>query len=108
MKEKQRIKNMFIIENQNKTNLDIFLKSVTPLYKKEIEMDFLKLKIKNVFDNLKIVSLHGLKNTYYNFGELVYIWYSLSLSSLSIKVTNKQLISQIFEEIKKKKKNLIL
>jgi len=71
-------------------------------------MDFLKLKIKNVFDNLKIVSLHGLKNTYYNFGELVYIWYSLSLSSLSIKVTNKQLISQIFEEIKKKKKNLIL
>ena len=104
MKEKQRIKNMFIIENQNKTNLDIFLKSVTPLYKKEIEMDFLKLKIKNVFDNLKIVSLHGLKNTYYNFGELVYIWYSLSLSSLSIKVTNKQLISQIFEEKKKKKK----
>jgi len=41
---------MFIIENQNMTNLDIFLKSVTPLYKKDIEIDFLKLKIKDVFE----------------------------------------------------------
>ena len=101
---KQRIKNMFIIENQNMTNLDIFLKSVTPLYKKDIEIDFLKLKIKDVFENLKLISLHGLENTYYNYGELIHIWYSLSLSSISIKVTNKQLISQIFEEIKKNKK----
>jgi hypothetical protein len=106
IKEKQRITNMFIIENQNKTNLDMFLKSVTPVYKKDIEINFLKLKIKDFFNNLKKISLHGLKNTYYSYGELVYIWYSLSLSSFSIKVTNKQLISQIFEEIKKKRKKL--
>ena len=103
-KEKQRIKTMFIMDNQNKTNLDIFLKSVTPIYKKDMEINFLKLKIKSFFDNLKKISLHGLKNTFYSYGELVDIWYSLSLSSFSIKVTNKQLISQIFEEIKKKRK----
>ena len=104
IKEKQRMKNMFMFENQNKTNLDIFLKSVTPIYAKDLEINFLKLRIKEFFNNLKKISLHGLKNTYYSYGELVYIWYSLSLSSLSIKVTNKQLISQIFEEIKKKRK----
>ena len=103
-REKQRIKNTFIIENQNKTNLDMFLKSVTPIYHKDMEINFLKLKIKDFLYNLKILSLHGLKNTYFNYGELVYIWYSLSLSSLSIKVTNKQLITQIFEEVKKKRK----
>ena len=104
MKEKQRIRNMFIIENRNKTNFDIFLKSVTPLYKKDTGINFLKQKIKDIFDNLKLASLHGLENTYYHYGELIHIWYSLSLSSMSIKVTNKQLISQIFEEVKKNKK----
>ena len=42
MKEKQRIRNMFIIENRSKINFDIFLKSVTPLYKKDIGINFLK------------------------------------------------------------------
>ena len=104
MKEKQRIKNMFLLENQNKTNFDIFIKSVTPIYKKNMEINFLKLKIKDFFNNLKMISLHGLKNIYYSYGDLVNIWYSLSLSSLTIKVTNKELISQIFEEVKKKRK----
>ena len=104
VKEKQRIKNLFIIENQNKTNLDIFLKSVTPIYKKDFEINFLKLKIKDFFNNFKKISLYGLRNTYFNYNDLLYIWYSLSLSSFSIKVTNKQLISQIFDEVKKKRK----
>ena len=103
-KEKLKIKNMFLMENQNLTNLDIFLKSITPLYKKDKGNDFLKLKIKNVFENLIPLSLRGLENTYYNQGELINVWYSLTLSSMSIKVTNKQLISQIFEEKKKNKK----
>jgi hypothetical protein len=103
-KEKLKIKNMFLMENQNLTNLDIFLKSITPLYKKDKETDFLKLKIKNVFENLIPLSLRGLENTYYNQGDLINVWYSLTLSSMSIKVTNKQLISQIFEEKKKNKK----
>ena len=61
------------------------------------------MKIKDFFNNLKKVSLHTLKNTYYNAGNLVYIWYFLSLSSLSIKITNKKLILTIFEEMKRTK-----
>jgi hypothetical protein len=104
--EKQKIKNSFIIENQNKTNLDLFLKAVTPLYKISKEYDFSKLKIQNIFDNLKLISLLGLKTIYYNNGELLDIWYSLSLSSLAIKINNKQLITKIFQEIKNKRKDL--
>jgi hypothetical protein len=50
------------------------------------------------------MSLLGLKNTYYNNGELLNIWYSLTLSHLYIKIIDKQLISQIFQEIKARKK----
>ena len=106
MNEKQKIKNLFIIENQNKTNLDLFLKAVTPIYKIPKENDISKIKIQNIFDNLKLISLLGLKTIYYNNGELLDIWYSLSLSSLVIKITNKQLITKMFQEIKNKRKDL--
>ena len=104
--EMQKIKNIFIIENQNKTNLDLFLKAVTPFYKISSEFILPKMKIQNIFDNLKLISLVGLKTIYYNKGELLNIWYSLSLSSLLIKITNKQLITQIFQEIKNRRKDL--
>ena len=103
-KETQKIKNIFTLENQHKSNIDIFIKSVTPLIKKSTEENYLKVKIISFLDNLKIMSLFGLNTIYYNLGELVHMWYSLSLSSFSIKIINKQLISQIFEEIKQKKK----
>ena len=106
MNEKQKIKNLFIIENQNKNNLDLFLKAVTPFYKLPSEIDFSKMKIQNIFDNLKLISLLGLKTIYFNKGELLDICYSLSLSSLFIKITNKQLIIQIFQEIKNRRKDL--
>ena len=106
MNEKQKIKNSFIIENQNKTNLDLFLKAVTPLYKISKEYDFSKIKIQNIFDNLKLISLLGLKTIYYNNGELLDIWYSLTLSSFAIKIINKQLITKIFQDIKNQRKDL--
>jgi hypothetical protein len=104
LSEKQKIQNLFIIENQNKTNLDLFLKSVTPIYKITKDNDFSNLKIHTIFDNMKLISLLGLKTIYYNNGELLDIWYSLSFSSFFIKIINKQLITKIFNEIKNKKK----
>ena len=103
-KKKKKINNLFIDENQNKTNFDLLLKSVIPLYKISPYFDIYKLKIKNIFDSMKTISLLGLKNTYYNNGELLHIWYSLTLSHLYIKIIDKQLISQIFQEIKARKK----
>ena len=110
-KEEIKTKNTFIMENQNKTNLDIFLKSITPYCKSPTNSELLKLKIKNIFDSMKLISLLGLKNIYFNNDELINIWYSLTLSSFFIKLKNKQLISKIFDEIKIRKKyedNLIL
>ena len=104
--EKQKIKNMFIQENQNKSNLDLFLKTVTPVIKISKNDDYLKLKLQTIFENIKLISLLGLKTIYFNNGELLDLWYSLSLSSLSIKLYNKQLITQIFQEIKNKRKDL--
>ena len=102
--EEQKIKNLFIDENQNKTNLDLLFKSVIPFIKITPYNDIYKLKIQNIFDSMKIISLLGLKNTYYNNGELLNIWYSLTLSHIYIKIIDKQLISQIFQEIKIRKK----
>ena len=110
-KEETKTKNVFIMENQNKTNLDIFLKSITPYCKIQSNTELSKLKIKNIFDSMKLISLLGLKNIYFNNDELINIWYSLTLSSFFIKVKNKKLISKIFDEIKIRKKyeeNLIL
>ena len=110
-KEEIKTKNIFIIENQNKTNLDLFLKSITPYHKISANTELSKLKLKNIFDSIKLISLLGLKNIYYNNDELINIWYSLTLSSFFIKVKNKHLISKIFDEIKIRKKfedNLIL
>ena len=106
MNVKQKIKNIFIQENQNKSNFDLFLKSVTPTYKMLANTNFSKIKIKTIFESLKLISLLGLKTIYYNNGELLDIWYSLTFSSLIIKITNKQLITQILEEIRIKRNDL--
>ena len=70
------------------------------------DINFSKLKIHSIFNSMKIMSLLGLKTIYYNKGELLDIWYSLSFSSFTIKIINKQIITKIFEEIKKRKKDL--
>ena len=104
--EQNSIKNVFILENQNKTNFDLFLKSVTPLYNSKIEKSFLKLKILNILENFKKTSLQGLKNMYYYKEEIIYLSYLLSLSSLSVKITNKTLKNEIVSELSKTNKSL--
>ena len=104
--EQNNIKNIFILENQNKTNFDLFLKSVTPLYNSKIAPSFLKLKIFKILENFKKTSLTGLKNMYCYQDEIIYLSYSLSLSSLSIKITNKILIEEIVTELCKNYKTL--
>ena len=106
-KEQQNIKSIFIYENQNRNNFELFLKSVIPFYKKNSEnnIDYNKYKLFQVFDFFKHLSLFSLKNLYYYNEELIENHYSLSLSSLSIKVINKELINKIFQIIKQNNEN---
>ena len=98
----RELRDSFIMANQGKTNLEIFLESVSPLYKKKTDVPFLKLKIIDIFNKFKPISLFGLKNIYCFNGELIHLSYTLSLSAISIKIINKTLINQIVLELKKK------
>ena len=62
----------------------------------------MKLKIIDIFNKFKPISLFGLKNIYCFNGELIHLSYTLSLSAISIKIINKTLINQIVLELKKK------
>ena len=88
--------------NQGKTNFEIFIESVTPKYSKNSNFPFLKLKIIDIFNKFRKLSLFGLKNIYSFNGELIYSTYLLSLSTLSIKIINKSLMNDIIISLKKK------
>ena len=98
----RELRDSFIMANQGKTNLEIFLESVSPLYKKNTETPFLKLKLIDIFNKFKKISLFGLKNIYCFYGELIHLSYTLSLSSISIKIINKTIMNDIILELKKK------
>lgn len=98
----RELRDSFILVNQEKTNFEIFLESASPLYKKNSDFSFLKIKIMDIFNNFKKISLLGLKNIYCFNGELIHLSYALTLSSLSIKIINKTLIDDIVQELKKK------
>ena len=98
----RELRDSFVVANQGKTNLEIFLESVSPLYEKNADIPFLKLKIIDIFNKFKQISLFGLKNIYCFYGELIHLSYTLSLSSISIKIINKALINEIVKELKKK------
>ena len=98
----RELRDSFVLANQGKTNFDIFLESVSPLYNKNVDTPFLKLKVIDIFNKFKKVSLFGLKNIYCFNGELIYLSYILSLSSLSIKIINKSLIDEIVSVLKNK------
>ena len=102
----RELRDSFIMANQGKTNLEIFLESVSPLYKKNTDVPFLKLKIIDIFNKFRQISLFGLKNIYCFNGELIHLSYTLSLSAISIKIINKTLINQIVLELKKNYKVL--
>jgi len=97
----RELRDSFVMANQGKTNLEIFMESISPLYKNNIDCPFLKLKLMDIFNKFKKISLLGLKNVYCFNGELIYLSYILSLSSLSIKITNKNLMNEIILELKK-------
>ena len=107
--DKQSLKNLrrelrdtFVVTNQGKTNFEIFIESVTPKYTKNSNFPFLKLKIMDIFNKFKKLSLFGLKNTYSFNGELIHSSYLLSLSTLSIKIINKSLMNDIISSLKNK------
>ena len=100
--EKQNAKNLmrdlrdtFVVTNQGKTNFEIFMESVTPKYDKNSNFLFLKLKIIDIFNQFRKLSLFGLKNIYSFNGELINSSYILSLSTLSVKIINKSLMNDI-------------
>ena len=97
----RELRDSFILANQEKTNFEIFLESVSPLYKRNTNFPFLKIKLIDIFNKFRKVSLFGLKNIYCFNGELIHLSYTLSLSSLSIKIINKKLIENIVLELKK-------
>ena len=97
----RELRDSFILANQEKTNFEIFLESVSPLYKRNTNLPFLKIKLIDIFNKFRKISLFGLKNIYCFNGELIHLSYTLSLSSLSIKIINKKLINDIVLELKK-------
>ena len=96
----RELRDSYVMANQNKTNLEIFLESVSPLYNKNSNIPFLKLKLIDIFNKFRDISLFGLKNIYCFNGELILLSYTLSLSSISIKIINKLLMNQIIAELK--------
>ena len=99
---RRELRDNFVVTNQGKTNFEIFIESVTPKFAKNNNFPFLKLKIIDIFNNFKKLSLFGLKNIYSFNGELIYSIYLLSLSTLSIKIINKSLMNDIILSLKNK------
>ena len=98
----RELRDSFVLAKQGKTNFEIFLESVSPLYNRNVDIPFLKIKLIDIFNKFKKVSLFGLKNIYCFNGELIHLSYILSLSSLSIKIINKSLMDEIVLELRKK------
>ena len=107
--DKQSIKNLmrdlrdtFVVTNQGKTNFEIFMEAVTPKYNNNSNFPFIKLKIMDIFNQFRKLSLFGLKNIYSFNGELINSSYILSLSALSVKIINKSLMNDIIMILKSK------
>ena len=107
--DKQNIKNLmrdlrdtFVVRYQGKTNFEIFMESITPKYNKNSNFPFIKFKIIDILNKFKKLSLFGLKNIYSFNGELINSSYILSLSAISIKITNKTIINDIIIKLKTK------
>ena len=99
---RRELRDTFVVTNQGKTNFEIFIESVTPKFTKNNNFPFLKLKLIDIFNKFKKLSLFGLKNIYSFNGELIYSIYLLSLSTLSIKIINKSLMNDIISSLKNK------
>ena len=98
----RELRDSFVVTYQGKTNFDIFIESVKPKYPKNSSLPFIKLKIIDILNQFKKLSLFGLKNIYSFNGELITSSYILTLSTLSIKIINKSLMNDIIIILKKK------
>ena len=80
---------------EGKTNLDIFINSITPFIQKENIENYFQLKLMNHFNYFKYISLFQLKNTYYLYSDLIFIYYSVTLASMNIVITKKDIIDKL-------------
>ena len=85
------MKNIFLNYYEGKTNLDIFINSITPIIQTQ---NYLKMNLISFFKCYKYISLFQLKNTYYLYGDLIFIYYSITLSSMNIVISKKELIDK--------------
>ena len=89
------LKNEFLNLYDGKNNLDIFINSITPFIPKENSDYFFKMKLFTYFKFFTYISLFELKNTYYLYGYLVNINYSISLDSINIVISKENIIEKI-------------
>ena len=89
------LKNDFLNFFDGKNNLEIFINSVTPFINKEESDDFFKMKLISYFDFFKQISIFELRNTYYLYGYLININYSISLDSINLIISNQNIYQKI-------------
>ena len=89
------LKNDFLNFFDGKNNLEIFINSVTPFINKEESDNFFKMKLISYFDFFKQISIFELRNTYYLYGYLININYSISLDSINLIISNQNIYQKI-------------
>ena len=77
--------------------MEIFINSITPFISKEESNNFFKIKLMTYFNFFKYISIFELRNTYYLYGYLVNINYSISLDSINLIISNQNIIQQMID-----------
>ena len=77
--------------------MEIFINSITPFISKEESNHFFKIKLMTYFNFFKYISIFELRNTYYLYGYLVNINYSISLDSINLIISNQNIIHQMID-----------
>ena len=77
--------------------MEIFINSITPFISKEESNNFFKIKLMTYFNFFKYISIFELRNTYYLYGYLVNINYSISLDSINLIISNQNIIHQMID-----------
>ena len=77
--------------------MEIFINSITPFISKEESNNFFKIKLMTYFNFFKYISIFELRNTYYLYGYLENINYSISLDSINLIISNQNIIQQMID-----------
>ena len=94
---KNGLKNEFLNFFDGKNNLEIFINSITPFISKEESNNFFKIKLMTYFNFFKCISIFELRNTYYLYGYLININYSITLDSINLIISNQNIIQQMID-----------